>query len=353
MKTLLPFYLAAAMLLAPCLRAQSNLTSVLADDPGARIAAWQKKLEGFPSGKERDAEFKRLTKEEGAKAKSLQQHQRDQDDLKAAYQSMSQQSQPPKFAWVQLRRTSEGDGFKKSALFSYTRTDGKDVYLAKAAVIIGPGEFRTTDSTVDYWLGNDLDLSSDTAKNPGKIANHLVFWLHPTLDAAALSDADGWKGMDYFVDFAHEANRHFKTKALVAQVLAQPTLKAGDFALNWQHNLGTLGRYELSPLLGVEVGSTVDATKGASPEDGGFTRGIMKWHFSFVPAFAEGKLTLYADDTVRFLSDDHYHSYNLFSAGLEYEISDNVSLSIAQEIGRDSPTFEMSAEFSVGLGLKF
>jgi hypothetical protein len=344
--------LLVALLLSPCLHAQSPLDSALAKDPRDQVDQFEKQFESIANPKDREALYKQLAKQGDDTPMKATEREQYNDNLKTAYQNVTNKSSPPDLPKIQLRQTSQGDGFKKSATFSFERLSGRDIYSVKASLIIGTYQKDLPGSILDLWIGNDFDLSSDTSKNPGTISNHLVGWLHPIRSGTELSNQDGWKGLDYYFDISHQANRNYKTKDVVGQVLVQPALKFGDIAIGWQEDLGSLGRYEFDPLFGVEAG-TVISHSATSPEHGGIERGIVKLHFSFVPTFAQGKFTLYADDSFRFLGDDHYNLYNLFSAGAEYKITDNVSLTIADQIGRDSPSFKESSDFTLGIGLKY
>lgn len=331
-----------------------------ARESGQRIEGWRSQLRAATDPKD---EAERLTKLEKEKLKSMSVHERDSAEIAAALADVMNakkaagetgvllNSGRKPTSYIRMAQTSDFNDRQKAAKFGYEYDGGDEVYTAKGALVIGyfNWDFGAPNGwNADYWIGNDFDLSTNKAKNPGKITNRfamLVWKKRPGVNPDDYS-------LSFLPALIHEANRNFKTKTLLGQFMAEPAGRIGGVPMNLNVDLGTTS-IAAGPQLGFEVGSAVDKVKESSPEDGGFHRGVFRFNVRMWPGFAGGKLMVFADNIVRFLSDDDFRHRNLFKAGFEYEISKPVSLSLEYSIGRDTPTFEQNRKVSSGIGLKF
>ncbi|MDB6112873.1 MAG: hypothetical protein JWR69_4623 [Pedosphaera sp.] len=338
-----------------------DVASALLPEETRMLAHWQELLD--PAGKDKDAlekAYKKLDKEERARPSDDADHQSRLETLKIVYgdavRSVAAPERPavpakPETIWsyLHLAKSSAYADRAKPAQFGWTRTDGDDVYTAKGGITLGYFGTDPSKTTGDYvwnwWGGFDFDLSSDKKKNPGTLTQTLSAFGYSRntgkFDEHALH-------LTYLPSISHLANRNFKSQNLVAQLLIEPATTFGDLPVNLRKH-GVL----FGPQFGAEVGQAFDKTKGKSPEDGGFSRGFMKWSLSVYPSGLNDKLYLYLDNTTRFLGDDHFHHYNLLNAGVSYDLSDQISLSADYQIGRDTPKFEFGTKMTVGLGVQF
>jgi len=116
--------------------------------------------------------------------------------------------------------------------------------------------------------------------------------------------------------------------------------------------------YSYQPFAGIEMGDNIRV--GTSNEKKGFLlRLLAKLRVSVSMDALAAQLglravNLFCEETFRYLPlEDSSRAHNFVASGLDFFLTDDVSLSIRYNIGQDAPTFQQSRSFSTNIGLRF
>jgi hypothetical protein len=229
-------------------------------------------------------------------------------------------------------------------------------WLASAeARVATSGDNATAGDAIRFRLGLTLDtLPTDVPHVPGGVSEP---------DAGAGTHPLSQRLVDStftLVGFKFEADRNFVTKQVMLEVLFAPTKR------NW--GIGKYkavpfmpqdAKYAIQPYVGFDWGQTL-ATRDADEHEGSLFRGVarLEAHLSFQPWVRRTGLgfydiSLYADDTMRYVTNATEDFHNYLDSGLQFMFNKNFGLTLSYKIGEDSPKFLKEETFNIAFTAQF
>lgn len=254
------------------------------------------------------------------------------------------------------------------ATFGFSAQSGGSPYFnTEFALIWKSRDF--CDST-ESWCASSVNLVRAEASVEGRLNSSGSEKQNDVFKARAgayVNVDHGEQGFStFFGTYKYETDRKANTKKQMLEVLYTPTLPPyigmtlprdkNDYTGRTRE--GVPFEYSWRPYFGVDVGRTQDV--GSSLEDeSSLLRAVVRLsaHVRFLQLariLGLPKVTLFIDDYNRYLfRTTNRRNNNFFQAGMDFFISDNVSIALRGNIGRDAPDFTFSRDVSINLGVGF
>jgi hypothetical protein len=157
------------------------------------------------------------------------------------------------------------------------------------------------------------------------------------------------------VSVKFESDERFLVQKLMFETVFTPT--ARSLAMGRARPREGPIQFIWRPFLGLDVGHTIKAKDPVSDEDPVFRlvpriRGRLLFN-SIAHALRLSEVALFADSELylRPLEDKAMRSFTV--AGIEFLLTDYISLQTAVKVGYDAPTFKYGETLNLGFGLKF
>jgi len=285
-------------------------------------------------------------------------------------------SKVAKAGFALQRAISLGDSglWQEPATFGYSAQSGSSPYLNAEFALIWrsrdlcgpPGSECPAPATlirIDASVEGRLNSSGDAKQNDAFKASVGAY--------ANLAHGDGVTSA-LLGSFKYETDRETSTRKEMLEILYTPTRGCVQGAVlpigttlpcNSHDYTGRTGpdvdfTYMWRPYFGVDVGHTNNIGTSLENEKQ-ILRGIARLHaqvdlLQLARILSLPQVSIFVDDTYRYLfRTTNQRSNNYFQMGMDFYVSEGVSVALRGNIGRDAPNFSFSRDFSINLGLRF
>ena len=274
------------------------------------------------------------------------------------------------FSGFHLRRSRTGKP-SEGALFALARgnpddDDAETVYSADFYLLWNPEDagaqfFSRDDLGFSYFVEGHVASNKDDAEDAWRTG--LSLWHDPTImrrdEATRLLDVT-----DLVFDLAvkYEADRDLETEQILADfsfTFNMPNAGVGEGVPADENSpIFVIWR----PVFGIEGGPTLDERADASDEEAPELRLYAHVKAQLELAFLQKGLNLYGPP-ILFVDEKGWYlptvgdgagvGRNLFIAGAEVPLGENVGFQVAYTVGRDAPQFDKVETFEAGLTVRF
>jgi hypothetical protein len=277
---------------------------------------------------------------------------------------LEKQEKKPKGEGENLFQLASGGGFslsrspdedKKGARFGFSHDYTKssrtvleaDFYL-KWATIPWHNEKESLWNSLAVSAQGKLTSANNSASDAWRFRLEDSLW---TYNSAAERSIDGFVAT---LSAKSESDRAFNTNRLSAELWL--TVNARNFLVGqYSGKNDDFVQFRWRPYLGLDAGGTIsdEAAKQASSPLWLMARGRADLRLNFLSKMCKvTDVVVYLDDKfVRVTEADKSHNY--LDTGVDFELTDNVGLTLQYTVGEDSPKFLHQKVFNGGLTVKF
>jgi hypothetical protein len=252
---------------------------------------------------------------------------------------------------LQLTHSYTEDGTGDPAAFSFTQTPGHtSVYGADFALSMTPIlASKDIHTTFEGHLGGANIDAEDSLYFKTDIQHDWGPW---DLGSLKVQDLNGTFGIKY------ETDSSLSTRKLLVDIDALPTIYkwAIGMARPVDQNQTHWVQYRFAPYIGLEAGHTLSAGNSSETTDAIVRfrlRGRAQIFFPRVARLLSSQdLYIYIDDTFRRLLAGPSASFNIYSAGISWGLTKNVSIGFERNLGEDAPDFIRADTYAINLGVR-
>lgn len=262
-----------------------------------------------------------------------------------------------------LKRALSGPDKGEAAAFSFLRTAGKDtVFTADFALSWSPRgsrfEFDPFDLSLQTSVEGKLTSDESEAEDAWRLRASIIG------DTSQLGIFDSTYTS---LSAKFESDQDLDTQKLTGELLFTPTLRRIALGKGWPPALldpsGRVKRYPplqflWRPFIGLDVGHTVDKGESAETEDTvlrliGRGRAQILLNF-FAQAMGLREASIFVDNTFYFLPlEDKDDTHNFLVAGLQFQVTKDVTIGLTYKVGEEAPNFEKIETFGATIGIRF
>lgn len=263
-----------------------------------------------------------------------------------------------------LKRALSGPDKGEAAAFSFLSTLGDNtVFTADFALSWHPtrGSFNVGPFDLSFLTSVEGKLTSDEseAEDAWRFRASLIG------DTSQIGAIDSTKTS---LSLKYESDQDFDTQKLMAEIVFTPTIRKLALGKAWppaptDPSSGHAKQYPpfqflWRPFLGLDVGHTFDKGQSAETEETILrlqVRGRAQLLLNLVTqALGLHETSIFVDNTFYYLPLEGRNStHNFLVAGIEFLVTENVSIGLTYKVGEEAPNFEQIKTFGGTIGIRF